>query len=79
MSLILIREFTFGLHFVTSSYHLKLFHEEATQYYEKCNKLYFNEPAHCPALLLVSKTDPVGTEAANRRLMATWESIGIKV
>lgn len=60
------------------TYHLKLFHEEATQYYEKCNKLYFNEPAHCPALLLVSKTDPVGTEAANRRLMATWESIGIK-
>ncbi|XP_001870294.2 uncharacterized protein LOC6054370 [Culex quinquefasciatus] len=60
------------------TYHLKLFHEEATQYYEKCNRLYFYEPARCPALLLVSKTDPVGTEAANRRLMATWDSVGVK-
>ncbi|EAT39479.1 AAEL008742-PA [Aedes aegypti] len=60
------------------TYHLKLFHEEATQYYEKCTKIYFYEPAICPALLLISKTDPVGTEAANKRLMAAWESIGIK-
>ncbi|XP_058463410.1 uncharacterized protein LOC131437824 isoform X1 [Malaya genurostris] len=60
------------------TYHLKLFHEEATQYYQKCTKQYFNEPARCPALLLFSKTDPIGTESANRRLMAMWDSIGMK-
>ncbi|XP_065089429.1 transmembrane protein 53-like [Ochlerotatus camptorhynchus] len=60
------------------TYHLKLFHEEATQYYEKCNNLYFYEPARCPALLLVSKTDPVGTESANKRLMEAWETVGVK-
>ncbi|XP_035786302.1 transmembrane protein 53-A-like [Anopheles albimanus] len=60
------------------SYHLKLFHEEATQYYEHCTHLFHHEPAQCPALLLVSKTDPVGTETANRRLCGIWESIGLK-
>ncbi|ETN66661.1 hypothetical protein AND_001554 [Anopheles darlingi] len=60
------------------TYHLKLFHEEATQYYEHCTHLFHHEPAQCPALLLVSKTDPVGTETANRRLCDIWESIGVK-
>ncbi|XP_062560468.1 transmembrane protein 53-A-like [Armigeres subalbatus] len=60
------------------TYHLKLFHEEATQYYEKSAKLYYNEPVNCPALFLISKTDPVGTETANKRVMAAWETVGIK-
>ncbi|XP_053684219.1 uncharacterized protein LOC128734185 [Sabethes cyaneus] len=60
------------------TYHLKLFHEEATQYYEKSAYHFFNEPARSPALLLISKTDPVGTESANRKLMSIWESIDIK-
>lgn len=60
------------------TYHLKLFHEEATQYYEKSAENFYSEPARSPALLLVSKTDPVGTESANRRLMTFWESIDIK-
>lgn len=61
------------------SYHMKLFHEEATQYYVKCTHLFHYEPAQCPALLLVSKTDPVGTEKANNRLRSIWESVGVKV
>ncbi|XP_050091146.1 uncharacterized protein LOC126574805 [Anopheles aquasalis] len=61
-----------------ASYHLKLFHEGATQYYEHGTNLFHHEPAQCPALLLISKTDPVGTETANRRLCAIWESIGLK-
>ncbi|XP_052873487.1 uncharacterized protein LOC128278798 [Anopheles cruzii] len=60
------------------NYHLKLFHDEATQYYVKCTQLFHHEPARCPALLLVSKTDPVGTETANRRLCGIWESVGVK-
>uniref|UniRef100_A0A182XC94 Uncharacterized protein n=1 Tax=Anopheles quadriannulatus TaxID=34691 RepID=A0A182XC94_ANOQN len=60
------------------NYHMKLFHEEATQYYVKCTHLFHYEPAQCPALLLVSKTDPVGTEKANNRLRSIWESVGVK-
>ncbi|XP_053679125.1 uncharacterized protein LOC128730117 [Anopheles nili] len=60
------------------TYHMKLFEEEATQYYVKCTHLFHYEPAQCPALLLVSKTDPVGTETANRRLREIWESVGVK-
>ncbi|XP_058170181.1 uncharacterized protein LOC131285344 [Anopheles ziemanni] len=60
------------------TYHLKLFHEEATQYYVKCTHLFHHEPARCPALLLVSKTDPVGTEKANLRLRGIWDSLGMK-
>ncbi|XP_052888901.1 uncharacterized protein LOC128297316 [Anopheles moucheti] len=60
------------------NYHMKLFHEEATQYYVKCTHLFHYEPALCPALLLVSKTDPVGTEKANNRLRDIWESVGVK-
>ncbi|XP_049290091.1 uncharacterized protein LOC125767499 isoform X1 [Anopheles funestus] len=60
------------------NYHMKLFHEEATQYYVKCTHLFHHEPALCPALLLVSKTDPVGTEKANNRLRGIWESVGVK-
>uniref|UniRef100_A0A182MNN9 Uncharacterized protein n=1 Tax=Anopheles culicifacies TaxID=139723 RepID=A0A182MNN9_9DIPT len=60
------------------NYHMKLFHEEATQYYVKCTQLFHYEPALCPALLLVSKTDPVGTEKANNRLRDIWESVGVK-
>ncbi|XP_055532294.1 uncharacterized protein LOC129722675 [Wyeomyia smithii] len=60
------------------TYHLKLFHEEATQYYEKSASNFYNDPAQGAALFLVSKTDPVGTESANRRIISQWESIGIK-
>ncbi|XP_035901560.1 uncharacterized protein LOC118507299 [Anopheles stephensi] len=60
------------------NYHMKLFHEEATQYYVKCTRLFHYEPAPCPALLLVSKTDPVGTEKANNRLRGIWESVGVQ-
>uniref|UniRef100_A0A182IZ10 Uncharacterized protein n=1 Tax=Anopheles atroparvus TaxID=41427 RepID=A0A182IZ10_ANOAO len=60
------------------TYHLKLFHEEATQYYVKCTHFFHHEPALCPALLLVSKTDPVGTEKANLRLRAIWDALGMK-
>uniref|UniRef100_A0A182QHZ7 Transmembrane protein 53 n=1 Tax=Anopheles farauti TaxID=69004 RepID=A0A182QHZ7_9DIPT len=60
------------------NYHMKLFHEEATQYYVQCTHLFHHEPAPCPALLLVSKTDPVGTETANNRLRGIWDSVGVK-
>ncbi|XP_055590728.1 transmembrane protein 53-A-like [Uranotaenia lowii] len=60
------------------NYHLKLFHEEATQYYDFSSKTFFNEPSRCPALMLISKSDPIGTESANQRLRATWDALGMK-
>ncbi|XP_050089953.1 uncharacterized protein LOC126574060 [Anopheles aquasalis] len=60
------------------SYHLKLFHEEATQYYKKSTHMYHYEPLQCPALILVSKSDPIGAEAPNKRLSDIWESKGVK-
>ncbi|XP_055624692.1 uncharacterized protein LOC129767639 [Toxorhynchites rutilus septentrionalis] len=60
------------------TYHLKLFQEEATQHYEKSTNIYHSEPVRCPSLMFVSKSDPVGTEEANRKVMASWESVGVK-
>lgn len=60
-------------------YHLKTFHEAATQHYIRANQLYFTNSLRAPALLIVSKTDPVGAESSNRRLADTWNSNGIKV
>ena len=78
-ALLLFELIPFAPHPHFCSYHMKLFHEEATQYYVKCTHLFHYEPAQCPALLLVSKTDPVGTEKANNRLRSIWESVGVKV
>ncbi|ETN66659.1 hypothetical protein AND_001555 [Anopheles darlingi] len=60
------------------TYHMKLFHEAATQYYQKSTYMYHYEPVQCPALVLVSKSDPIGAEAPNKRLCGIWESKGVR-
>ncbi|XP_046665227.1 transmembrane protein 53 [Homalodisca vitripennis] len=61
------------------AYHLKAFDEEATSHYIRSSQMFHTSLVHSPALLLLSKTDPVGSLASNLRLKETWESMGIKV
>ncbi|KAG8302546.1 hypothetical protein J6590_031616 [Homalodisca vitripennis] len=60
------------------AYHLKAFDEEATSHYIRSSQMFHTSLVHSPALLLLSKTDPVGSLASNLRLKETWESMGIK-
>ncbi|XP_070156868.1 uncharacterized protein [Polyergus mexicanus] len=59
-------------------YHMKTFHQQATRYYIRSSQIFHIATIPVPALLFVSKTDPVGTVAANLNVRDTWESLGIK-
>ncbi|CAO1363144.1 unnamed protein product [Diamesa serratosioi] len=60
-------------------YHLKTFHEAATQHYIRSSQMYHMNLVHSPALFILSKTDPVGAEASNRRVADSWISLGVDV
>jgi esterase/lipase len=60
-------------------YHLRTFHEPATQHYIRSSQMFHTNFVHAPALMIVSKTDPVGAESSNRRVADSWVSNGIKV
>ncbi|XP_020290387.1 uncharacterized protein LOC109857974 isoform X2 [Pseudomyrmex gracilis] len=59
-------------------YHMKTFHKQATQYYIRSSQVFHTGSVRVPALLFVSKTDPVGTVESNMSLRDTWNSLGIK-
>ena len=59
-------------------YHMKTFHLQATQYYIRSSQVFHSSSIRVPALLFISKTDPVGTVPSNLSLRDTWESTGIK-
>lgn len=59
-------------------YHMKAFHEPATSHYIRSSQMFHTNLLRCPALFLVSKTDPVGTPEANGRVRDSWESNGVK-
>lgn len=58
---------------------MKTFHLQATQYYIRSSQVFHSSSIRVPALLFISKTDPVGTVPSNLSLRDTWESTGIKV
>lgn len=60
-------------------YHMKTFHEAATQHYIRSSQMFHTNFVHSPALFFVSKTDPVGAESSNRRVADSWISNGIDV
>lgn len=60
-------------------YHMKTFHETATRHYIRSSQLFHTNIVHAPALFFVSKTDPVGAESSNRRVVDNWISMGIDV
>lgn len=60
-------------------YHLKTFDKVATCHYIRSSQLFHSDLVKAPALLLLSKSDPVGAEKSNLRLREDWENLGIKV
>jgi hypothetical protein len=60
-------------------YHLKTFHEPATQHYVRASQMFHTNLIHAPALFYVSKTDPIGAEMSNIRVRDSWVSMGINV
>ncbi|XP_059061055.1 uncharacterized protein LOC131853970 [Achroia grisella] len=59
-------------------YHLKTFHDAATTHYIRSSQLFHSNPCRAPALIFLSKTDPVGAEKSNRMLHDNWVKLGIK-
>lgn len=59
-------------------YHMKRNYEESIQYYIRSSQVFRSSSIRVPALLFVSKTDPVGTVSSNLSLRDDWESAGIK-
>lgn len=59
-------------------YHMKTFYKQSTQYYIRSSQLFHVASVRAPALLFISKTDPVGTATSNLNLRDVWESLGIK-
>lgn len=61
------------------NYHMKAFHEPATQHYIRSSQMFHSNLIKCPALFLVSETDPVGAVSSNMRVRESWESMGMRV
>lgn len=60
-------------------YHMKTFHQQATQYYIRSSQIFHSACIRVPALFFVSRSDPIGTVSSNLTLRDNWESTGIKV
>ncbi|XP_037914255.1 uncharacterized protein LOC119653581 isoform X2 [Hermetia illucens] len=59
-------------------YHLKTFHEQATIHYIRSSEIFHYTLVRAPALFLLSKNDPIGSESSNRSVRDAMESLGIK-
>lgn len=60
------------------TYHMKTFDKEATCHYIRGSQMFHTNIVKAPALFLVSKTDPIGTEKSNLRARDNWEQMGIQ-
>jgi hypothetical protein len=58
---------------------MKTFHQQSTQYYIRSSQLFHTTSLRVPALIFVSKSDPIGAISSNLTVQDTWESMGIKV
>jgi len=58
---------------------MKTFYQQSTQYYIRSSQLFHTTSLRVPALIFVSKNDPVGAISSNLALRDSWESVGIKV
>ncbi|PNF15303.1 hypothetical protein B7P43_G00970, partial [Cryptotermes secundus] len=59
-------------------YHMKTFRDAATVHYEVASRTFHSTLLRSPALMLFSKTDPIGTEESNRKAYENWEKLGLK-
>jgi len=60
-------------------YHMKTFHDAATAHYEVASQRFHSTLLRSPALMLFSKTDPIGTEESNKKAHENWDKLGLKV
>ncbi|XP_063923483.1 transmembrane protein 53-A [Zophobas morio] len=60
-------------------YHLKTFDKVATCHYIRASQMFHTNIIKAPALMFVSKSDPVGSEKSNLRVMENWIKSGISV
>jgi len=58
---------------------MKAFHDTVTAHYEVASQRFHSTLLRSPALMLFSKTDPVGTEESNKKVLEKWEKLGLKV
>lgn len=58
---------------------MKTFHDAATVHYEVASRTFHSTLLRSPALMLFSKTDPIGTEETNKKVYENWEKLGLKV
>ena len=58
---------------------MKAFHDAATAHYEVASQRFHSTLLRSPALMLFSKTDPVGNAESNLKVRADWEKLGLKV
>lgn len=58
---------------------MKTFRDAATVHYEVASRTFHSTLLRSPALMLFSKTDPIGTEESNRKAYENWEKLGLKV
>ncbi|XP_013192683.1 uncharacterized protein LOC106136623 [Amyelois transitella] len=59
-------------------YHMKKFYDTATRHYELASQTFHQTPCRAPALFLLSRSDPVGTERSNRDVCDCWVELGMK-
>ncbi|XP_067000218.1 transmembrane protein 53 isoform X2 [Anabrus simplex] len=59
------------------STYLSAFREQATRHYELSSQYFHGKPLLSPALLLLSRSDPIGTVSANERLIENWKKAGV--
>lgn len=65
--------------FVFFRYHLKTFDKVATCHYIRGSQMFHTNLIRAPALLILSKTDPIGAEPSNLRVKESWENMGMEV
>lgn len=58
---------------------MKTFRDAATVHYEVASQTFHSTLLRSPALMLFSKTDPIGTEESNKKAYENWEKLGLKV
>lgn len=59
--------------------HMKIFYKPVTSYFVQAHNLLTNNILKAPALMIVSKVDPIGTAKANEITREIWRSLGIDV
>lgn len=58
---------------------MSAFHNAATKHYLRSSHCYHDTLVRAPALFLCSLDDPVGAVGGIRKVIANWDSMGMKV